>query len=270
VGQESGRKFMNIFQTIILGIIEGVTEFLPISSTFHLLFATKVLGLPESEFSKFFDVFIQAGAILPVIFLFGKEWFKDRVQLQKVAVSFIPTAIIGLVLHKVIKNVFFESPLLMLGVFIAVGLGFFLIEWLVQKKKLQLTRTIADLTYTQAVVIGIAQACAVVPGVSRAGAVILGMMLLGIKRDEAAKYSFTLAVPTILAAAALDVIKTNPAVVMDSANLVTLAVGFVVAFLSSLVIIKWFINYLRQHSLNIFGIYRVIVGAGLLLLGFGK
>jgi undecaprenyl-diphosphatase len=261
---------MNIFHSVVLGIVEGLTEFLPISSTFHLLFTTKILGLPETEFSKFFNVFIQAGAILPVIFLFGNEWFKDRSQLQKVAVSFIPTALIGLLLHKVIKDVFFESSLLMIGMFIVMAGVFFAIEWLVQKKKLKLHRSIADLTYLQAAMIGIAQAVAVIPGVSRAGAVIVAMMLLGMRRDQAAKYSFTLAVPTILAAAALDVVKTNPAIVTDSGNLIVLAVGFGAAFVSSFVIIKWFISYLRQNSLHVFGVYRIIVGGVFLLLGFGK
>jgi undecaprenyl-diphosphatase len=261
---------MNFIQTILLGVIEGLTEFLPISSTFHLIFFTKILGLQHTEFSKFFNVFIQAGAILPVVIIYGKEWFQDKTQLLKVAVSFLPTAVVGLLLHKVIKNVFFESPMVMLSVFIGIGIVFFGLEWLVAKKKLNLHRTISDLTYFQAIVIGLVQALAVVPGVSRAGAVIVGMMLLGVKRDEAAKYSFTLAVPTILAAAALDVIKTNPAVIADGNNLATLGIGSVVTFISSFVIIKWFINYLRKNSLNVFGIYRVLVGGVLLLLGFGK
>ena len=263
---------MNLIHALLLGIVEGLTEFLPISSTFHLLAVSKILGIPNTEFSTFFDVFIQAFAILPVIILFGRDWLKDREMLMKVAVSFIPTAVVGLILSKVIKNVFFNAPMLMLAAFLIVGILFFVIEYLVKKDKMKLERSTADMTWGQAVAIGVIQAFAVVPGVSRAGAVIVGMMLFGFKRDEAAKYSFTLAIPTILAAAALDLVKSR-GVLMGGAmmqNMSLLVVGSIAAFISSLIIIKWFITYLKNHSLNIFGGYRVVMTAILFVLGFTR
>jgi undecaprenyl-diphosphatase len=160
----------------------------------------------------------------------------------------------------------------MLGSFFIVGLIFFVIEFLIKKDKMTLNKSTTDMTWTQAILIGVFQAFAVVPGVSRAGAVIVGMMVFGFKRDEAAKYSFTLAVPTILAAAALDLIKSRSALtgVAMSQNMMLLGVGSVAAFVSSLLIVAWFIKYLKTHSLNVFGGYRMIVTALLLLLGFTK
>lgn len=263
---------MNLIHALLLGIVEGLSEFLPISSTFHLLAVSKLLGIPNTAFNTFFDVFIQAFAILPVILLFGREWLKDREMLMKVAVSFIPTAIVGLLLSKVIKNVFFNSPWLMLSSFVIAGILFFVVELFIKKDKIQLDRSTADMTWKQAAAIGVIQALAVVPGVSRAGAVIVGMMLFGFKRDEAAKYSFTLAVPTILAAAALDLLKSREVLMggVMMQNLSLLAVGSIAAFASSLIIISWFIKYLKTHSLNIFGGYRIVVGALLLALGFTR
>jgi undecaprenyl-diphosphatase len=262
---------MTIFHSFLLGIIEGVTEFLPISSTFHLIFSTKLLGLPESDFIKFFTVFIQAGAILPVLFLYGKEWFKEKKFLINVAVSFIPTAIIGFLLHKIIKGVFFESELLMLAAFAVVGLGFIVVEKCIKLGWLKTERDIDTITYWQAALIGIFQACAVLPGVSRAGAVIVGMMLLGFKRDQAAKYSFSLAVPTILAAALLDIVKMDSsALLFAQSEWLTLTVGFVTALVSAFIIIRWFVNYLRKNSLVAFGVYRLLAVAVLLILGMWR
>jgi len=263
---------MNLIHAILLGIIEGLTEFLPISSTFHLLAATKILGIPNTDFSTFFAVFIQAFAIVPVIFLFGREWLNDKQILLKVLVSFIPTAVVGLVLNKVIKEVFFASPWLMLASFFTVGLLFLGVELLIKKEKFQLKHSIADMSWIQAFMIGVIQAFAVVPGVSRAGAVIVGMMLFGFKRDEAAKYSFTLAVPTILAAAGLDLIKSRSVLTGGamSQNLLLLSAGSITAFISSFIIVNWFIKYLKTHSLNIFGGYRIVMAGVLLALGFTR
>jgi undecaprenyl-diphosphatase len=252
---------MTILHALFLGILEGLTEFLPISSTFHLLIATKLLGLPQTEFSKFFDVFIQAGAILAVFVLYWKEWFFNFDLLKKVAVSFIPTAIIGFVMHEVIKGVFFESFGLMTAVFTVVGVIFLLLERMFSSQPEKLAKELTEVTWKQAVIIGTAQAAAILPGVSRAGAVMIGMMLLGYRRDEAAKYSFTLAVPTILAAALLDVIKMGDSFgQITSAEWIFLLAGSVTAFLSALMVMKWFIRFLKQKTFAVFGWYRVIAG----------
>jgi undecaprenyl-diphosphatase len=248
--------------------VEGLTEFLPISSTFHLIFASKFLGLPDTDAQKLFEVVIQAGAILPVILLFGKEWLSDRKSLLKVAASFVPTAIVGFALHKVIKDVFFSTPLLMLGMFIGVGVIFLLLELAISQQKLKLDREANSITWLEAVVVGLAQALAVIPGVSRAGGVMVAMMLFGFKRDQAAKYSFSLGLPTILAAAAFDLLKMHKVVSSQAGSLIPLLmVGSVVAFVSSYIVIRWFINFLRKRSLVGFGVYRLVVGAGLLLSG---
>ena len=253
---------MNILQALLLGIIEGVTEFLPISSTFHLLITTKLLGLPQTEFTKFFDVFIQAGAILAVFVIFAKEWFSRVAVLQKVAIAFIPTAVVGFFLHSVIKDVFFASFQAMTIIFIGVGLAFLAIEQWLCKEDVQLNKTIESMTVFQAVLIGLAQALAVMPGVSRAGAVIIGMMVLGFKREDAAKFSFTLAVPTILGAAALDVYKSQDVLAATtSQDMLVLLVGTIAAFFSAFVVVKWFIQFLRTRTFRIFGWYRVIAGA---------
>ncbi|MEO6508885.1 MAG: undecaprenyl-diphosphate phosphatase, partial [Patescibacteria group bacterium] len=189
---------MNIFQSIILGVVEGITEFLPISSTFHLIFASKLLDIPQNDFLKLFEVVIQGGAILSVVILYIKELLSDRELLKKVIVSFLPTATIGFVLYKVIKNVFFEADLLMLAVFLIVGIIFIVVEK--SHRNQALTQPIDKLTYKDAFIIGLVQALAVIPGVSRAGSVILAMIFLGYNRPNAAKYSFMLSIPTILAA----------------------------------------------------------------------
>ena len=129
---------MNILHSIILGIVEGITEFLPVSSTFHLIFASKVLGLKATEFQTMYEVVIQSGAILAALALYGKELWNDKKLSMKVLVAFIPTAIIGLLLHKVIKTVFFENSMYMLSAFVSVGMIFIIVESLIKKKKLVL------------------------------------------------------------------------------------------------------------------------------------
>lgn len=248
---------MTIFQAIILGIVEGVTEFLPISSTFHLIFASQILNIEQTESVKLFEVFIQSGAILSVVLLYAKELIRQIKLSYTVLIAFIPTALIGLLLYDIIKGVFFESYVLMLIVFVCVGLIFFGIEYLIQKKKIQISQHITKLTYRHAVYIGLFQACALIPGVSRAGAVIIGMMILGYKRDEAAKFSFMLSIPTIFAASAFDLIQSRDILLQQTDMINALFVGFVTAFISSLIIIKWFIRFLQTNTLHLFGWYRI-------------
>lgn len=254
---------MMLWQSLLLGIIEGLTEFLPVSSTFHLIWMSRWLGLPATEFQKMFEVVIQAGAILAVVTLYFETLRRDHALLKKVIVSFIPTAVVGLMIYKVIKSYFFDNYALQLAVFALIGLLFILYE---TRRRSPLLQDLTSLSYKQAAIVGFAQALAVVPGVSRAGAVMLALMLLGTRRDEAAKYSFLLAVPTILAAAALDLLKA-PAVTASAQNWLALAVGFAAAFLSALLVIKWFISFIQKYSLTAFGWYRILL-AGLLWLIF--
>jgi len=255
---------MNVWQALILGVVEGGTEYLPISSTFHLIWTGKILAIPQTEYLKTFEIFIQSGAIAAVFFLYLKTLISDRKLMTRVLISFIPTAVVGLVLYKIIKGYFFENNLLQLVVFLAVGILFILYERLADHKAN--IRELPSLTAKQAALIGLAQALAVIPGVSRAGAVIMGMMLMRFRRDEAAKYSFLLAVPTIFAAAGLDLIKSRT-IIFDNGGGWLLTLGFISAFISALVFIKWLIRYLERHSLEIFGWYRVIVFATLMFAG---
>lgn len=257
---------MQIYQAILLGIIEGLTEFLPISSTFHLIFAASFIGLEQTEFLKFFTVFIQAGGILAVLFLYGKELWQDHSLIKKISLSFIPTALLGFLLYPVIKNTFFESDLLMIAVFIIFGLIFIFYEKYLKNKDSKIKSDINDLTWKQSFMIGLAQALSVIPGVSRSGIIILFMMMLGQKRSSAAKYSFLLAIPTILGTAIFDLIKTNKEFTISNLEITSLAAGFLTSFVVSLFVLRWFIGYLQKNSLASFGYYRLALGLLLLFL----
>lgn len=250
---------MTFFHAFILGIVEGITEFLPISSTAHLIITSHLLKLPQTEFQKFFEVFIQSGAILAVFLLYTQYVFKNKKIIKPLIFSFIPTAIVGFVLYKIIKNVFFESNTLIFLALVLVGLLFIVVEKLIKKEKIKLDKTINHLTINYALLIGLAQSLAVIPGVSRAGIVIIAMMLMGYKREEAAKYSFLLAVPTILAASGFDLLKTNFSLLTNTNNLLLLVIGFITSFITAIFAIRWFVSYLQKKSLIPFAIYRILV-----------
>lgn len=252
-------------KALILGLVEGFTEFLPISSTAHLIIASSLLKLPHNEYWKFFEVFIQTGAILAIVTLYFKQIFNKKLIVNLIY-SFLPTAIVGLVFYKIIKNVFFESTFLISLSLIIFGIVFLIIEKLVKLKKLIIDKEIAEMTLKQAILVGVFQSLAIVPGVSRAGAVILAGLLMGFKREEAALYSFLLAVPTIFAAGVLDVVKTNSSIIYNNISLTI--IGFITAYISALVVIKWLIRYLQKKDLVLFGIYRIILGLLLLLSVF--
>jgi len=250
---------MNILNAIILGLVEGVTEFLPISSTAHLIISSKLLNIPQTEFQKFFEVFIQSGAILAVIIIYWKTILKNKNLLINIILSFIPTAIVGLLLHKVIKGIFFESFTLIATSLFIVGLFFIIFEFLLKKKIVRTNKKIIQMTIIQALLIGLGQSLAVVPGVSRAGAVILTMMIMGFNREESAMYSFVLAVPTLFAASAFDFIKTNPPLIFTGSNSLFLIIGTTTSFISALLAIKWFIKFLQNNTLTYFGVYRILL-----------
>ncbi len=250
---------MTILQAIILGLVEGLTEFLPISSTFHLIFTAKILQIPSNDFTKLFEVFIQSGAIFAVVILYFNE-IKNNIDLaKKVFVSFLPTAIVGFLLYKTIKGLFFENESLMLGVFFFVGLIFLLSPRFPQSPRLPFS----SLSFSHAILIGLIQSLAVIPGVSRSGSVIIGMLILGYNRSEAAKYSFLLAVPTIFAASAYDLFKARQMLLTLLANdfspAILLLTGTLAAFATAFFVIKWFIGFLKKNSLVVFGIYRIAV-----------
>lgn len=257
---------MDLLSSLILGTVEGITEFLPISSTAHLIIVSKFLNIPQTEFLKFFEVFIQSGAILAVVFMYLKYAIKNPEILKRVAVSFVPTAIVGFLLHRIIKEVFFESADLITGSLFLVGLIFILIEYLIKKNKIILSRSLKDMSWVDAVVVGLGQSLAVVPGVSRAGIVMLTMMVKGFRRDESAVYSFLLAVPTILAASAYDLLKTDMALILDSNNLPFLLIGFLTSFVTAYISVTWLIGFIKRKTLVGFGIYRIILSLTLFMV----
>lgn len=250
-------------QAVILGIVEGLTEFLPVSSTAHLIIVAHIVHIAQSEYWKFFEVFIQGGAICAV----GVSFFKsltDKKLLAKLASSFFPTAIVGFVLYKAIKTIFFESTGLIAFMLIVGGFVFLFVEWAIRTKRIHLTKDIVSLTWRDAVIIGFAQSVAVVPGVSRAGAVIVAALLLGYRRKSAALYSFLLAVPTIIAAAGYDLLKTDTSVIFS--NIGTSLIGLVVAFITAYVVVKWFIGYIQHNTLVSFAWYRIALGMGVYVM----
>lgn len=255
---------MNLLNATILGIVEGITEFLPISSTAHLIITSKFLHIPQTDFQKFFEVFIQSGAILAVVFLYISYVKKHTSILKNLVFSFIPTAVVGFILYKVIKTIFFNSIWLIVGTIVIMGLIFIILEYFIKTKKHPLKKSVQTISPKNAFLIGLAQAIAVIPGISRSGIVMVAMMVMGYKRDESASYSFLLAVPTILAASVFDVYKTKSILLSRDINVLYLFVGFITSFVTAYISIKLLVDFLQKHSLTVFGLYRLILALFLL------
>lgn len=240
---------------ILLGAIEGLTEFLPVSSTGHLILAGHALGLPDSEFLKSFEIAIQLGAILAVVALYFKLFLNMEV-LKRVGAAFIPTAIVGFALYSVIKKYLLGNETVVL-IFLFVGGVALIIFELLHKETQQATENIENINYKQAALVGLAQSVAVIPGVSRSAATIVGGLMLGFKRQTIVEFSFLLAVPTMLAATGLDILKSYTA--FSGADWGMLAAGFVTAFLVALLVIKFFLWFVRERTFIPFGVYRIIL-----------
>ncbi len=254
---------MNILHAFILGIVEGITEFLPISSTAHMAITSRFLGLTQSDFVKSFEIAIQFGAILSVVYLYWQRITKDRRWIKKLVIAFVPTAIIGFALYKIIKNVFMEDYSLMMGSLIVGGIIMIIFE-MSHKEKSNEKDEINELTTKNCVVIGLFQALAVIPGVSRSAATIIGGLVLGIRRKTIVEFSFLLAVPTMLAASVYDVAKN--ASEFSSNNIGVFLVGLITSFCVALVAIKFLLNFVRKNNFIPFGIYRIAIGIVLILI----
>jgi len=248
---------MDYLNALILGIIEGLTEFLPISSTFHLIFFSKLLGISQTEFQKTFEIFIQTGAVLAIVILYFKTLITNKKLIINLIYSLIPTAILGFIFYGFIKSTLFDSYYLMIASLIIIGLIILILENLISKQKILLNKTIDRLTPIEALIIGLVQCLAFLPGVSRAGAVIIIMLILKYKRQDSALYSFLLAIPTIIGAGLLDLYQTN--FVFSSSQLILLIIGFLTAGLTAFYSAKWLISYLQKHSLEIFAYYRIVL-----------
>ncbi len=247
---------MTFFDSIILGIVEGITEFLPISSTGHLMIANRLLGNTPTEFSKTFEIAIQSGAIFAVLFLYTALLIKHRNLISKIAVGFLPTLVAGLLLYPLVKSYFQENIII---VFIALVLGGIAIL-VVEKKSSQNipARALESLSYIDALKLGAMQVLALIPGVSRSGATIIGGLALNYPRTFLVEFSFLLALPTIFGATLYDLYKTNMSFSHNEINL--LFVGAIVSAIVAYIAMKTFLAYLKNHTFTPFAYYRIIIG----------
>ena len=255
---------MTILHSLILGIIEGITEFLPISSTAHLALIANLLKIPPTDFSKSFEIIIQFGAILAVVCLYFKSLFNWD-NIKKLFVAFVPTAIIGLALYKVVKNFLLGSFMTMVWALIIGGILLIIFECCYKEKEGSVA-DLKDITYGQCFLIGLCQSVAIIPGVSRSAATTVGGLILGLKRKTIVEFSFLLAVPTMLAASGLDVIKSG--LHFSGREYELLGLGFIMAFVVALFAIKFLISYIQKYNFKPFGVYRIIVGLLFLWLLF--
>lgn len=254
---------MDILQAILLGVIEGVTEFLPVSSTGHLILASDLLGIPSSEFLKSFEISIQFGAILSVVALYWRQLL-DIELLKKLAVGFLPTGLIGLLVYPFLKSYLLESQAIVLASLFLGGIVLIVFELLYKETPEELPVT--HVTYTQSFIVGLFQSIAIIPGVSRSAATIVGGLMIGIPRRTIVEYSFLLAVPTMAAATGLDLVKNLSS--FTAVNVGVLAVGFVVSFVVALLSIKFLLHFVRNHTFIPFGIYRILAAAAFFFIVF--
>lgn len=257
-----------LLKAVIMGIVEGVTEFLPVSSTGHLILAGKLLGFEAHD--NVFEVVIQIGAIFAVILLyFAKLWStllgiaREKVAQRfalAVTVGFLPAAVLGLLLHDYIKAVLFNPTVVSVSLIVG-GVILLLVDRMKLQPKMQ---TVDDLDIVTALKVGFFQCLAMIPGVSRSGATIVGAQLLGVDRKAAAEFSFYLAIPTLIGAGVLDVVKSRQEL-LDS-DYSVIAIGMIVSFITAIIVIKAFIGWLTRHGMAVFGWYRIIAGIIMLLV----
>jgi len=254
---------MSVFETIIIGIVEGLTEFLPVSSTGHMIITQNLLGMESSDFVKAFTVNIQFGAILSVVVLYWKRFFQSIAFYKNLLIAFLPAALIGFLagdfIDSMLENVVVVAVMLVLGGILML----FVDKWFAKTDEDQ------EMNWKRSLKIGFFQCIAMIPGVSRSMATIVGGMSSGLSRKNAAEFSFFLAVPTMAAAAGYKLLKLilDPAgSAMLSEHLTTLLIGNLVAFLVAMAAIRFFISFLTKYGFKAFGYYRIIIGVLILIL----
>ncbi|MFK5938692.1 MAG: undecaprenyl-diphosphate phosphatase [Sulfurimonas sp.] len=254
---------MTIFDSIILGVIEGFTEFLPISSTGHLIVASHFLGINQTSVTKAYEVIIQFAAILAVILNYKEKFTIKKIDLwTKVFIAFIPIGAVGFLFSHQIKELF--SINIVATMFIIGGVIFLIVEKFFIPNETNLTDNVESVTLKQSIIIGFAQIFALIPGTSRAGSTIIGALLVGLDRKASAEFSFLLAFPVMSAVTAYDLLKHYHE--FSDTNITTLAVGFVISFIVAYGTIKLFLKFLEKFTFVSFGIYRIIFGVLLLIL----
>src|ERR1051325_2481915 len=250
---------MTTLQAILLGIIEGITEFLPVSSTAHLILSADAMRLTGSEFLKSFEIIIQLGAILAVVVLYRRRFLNWEI-LKKLVVAFIPTGIIGLTVYKAIKAMLGSVNVVLITLIIG---GIVLILYERFREDGEEDPNFREITYKRALLIGLFQAIAVVPGVSRSAATIVGGSYIGIRKRTIVEFSFLLAVPTMAAASGLELLKGYSAL---SVHFATLAVGFVISFVTAVIAIKSFLAFVKKRDFKAFGWYRIVLAVAFYLI----
>ena len=269
--------YYDILVAVVWGIVEGITEWLPVSSTGHMILVEQFLNFQNPEFSEMFLVVVQLGAILAVVLLFWERiWpfqFKDKTAPKvkgkiinmwfKIIIACLPAAIVGVLFDDLIDEIFYNAYVVG-GALIIYGVLFILVEnW--NKDRRPAMMTVSDMGYDTVLIIGIFQLlAAIVPGTSRSGATIIGALLLGVSRGAAAEFTFYLAIPVMFGASVLKIVKSG--FDFGTMGYVTLAVGMVVAFFVSLFVIRYLMNYIRKHDFKVFGYYRIVLGV--LVLGY--
>lgn len=246
-----------------MGIVEGITEFLPVSSTGHLMLTARALGLSQTEFLKTFEIAIQFGAILSVVALYWRSLLVNIEAMKRIVVAFLPTAVLGLVFYKIIKHYLMASTQVVLFSMFIGGICLIVFE-LIHREKDDAVDDIGSVSYRTAVLIGLFQSIAMIPGVSRSAATIVGGLILGLKRKTIVEFSFLLAVPTMLAATGLDLMKNMGQFTV--AQVGTLSVGFLVSFVSALLGVKFLLGFIKNHSFISFGVYRIILAVSFWIL----
>lgn len=246
---------MTLFAAFLLSVIEGITEFLPISSTGHLILASDLLQIPQTEFLKSFEIFIQLGAILAIVFLYKKTLIQNLQIWKSLFIAFLPSGILGFTFYKLIKTFLLgNSFIVILSLFLG---GVILIFFEKFFKRKETVLTVEQLAWKKAFFIGLFQSFSMIPGVSRAAATIVGGMLVGFDRMRAVEFSFLLSIPTMFAAAVFDLVKSS--FVFTSSDYFLLLVGFTGAFVTAFFTVKLFTQFVKNHTFVPFGVYRIVL-----------
>jgi undecaprenyl-diphosphatase len=254
---------MTLSQSIILGIVEGLTEFLPVSSTGHMVLASHFLHILDSATVTTFEIVVQLGAILAVVASYHKKLFNIE-MIKKLIVAFIPTGIAGVIIFPYIKHLL-DSPKLVVSTLILGGIIILFVERRYKDKEdTERSQQVSSISYKNALLLGAFQALAVIPGVSRSGAMIVGGRIKRLSRKLLVEFSFLLAVPTMFIAAAYTILKKHNELSIDSIS--PIVVGTIISFIVAFAVIRLALAYIRRHSFEIFGWYRIIVGIILLIV----
>ncbi len=252
---------MRLVQALFLSLIEGISEFLPISSTGHLILASRLLGIAQTEFVKSFEIIIQLGAILAVVVIYFSRLRKNFALLKNTLIAFLPSAIFGLFFYNYIKLYLIGNTTIVIWSLLIGGVAMLLFE---RFHKPNIRYTIYNIPTIQLIAVGLMQVLSMIPGVSRAFATIFGGMMVGMKKKEAVEFSFFLAIPTMFAASALDVVKTDLSL-WTRDNFYILAVGFLASFLTAYITVRWLVKYVQNHNFSLFGAYRIVLAILFLL-----